>query len=69
MGEEILRSNQSWIIVQPKLTYSPLGKAFGKKSEKLVDDLKSLTISHKTDELKQSIVYFHKIISIWFLIG
>ena len=30
-GEEILPSNQSRIIVQAKLTYSPLGKAFEKQ--------------------------------------
>ena len=33
-GEEILPSNQRQIIEQAKLTYSPLGKAFEKQTEK-----------------------------------
>ena len=32
-GEKILPSGPSQIIQQPKLTYSPLGKAFEKQTE------------------------------------
>ena len=33
-GEEILPSNEKQIIKQAKFTYSPLGKAFEKQTEK-----------------------------------
>ena len=33
-GEEILPSNEKQIIKQVKFTYSPLGKAFEKQTEK-----------------------------------
>ena len=36
-GEDILPSNQQQIIEQAKLTYSPLGKAFEKKSKTIKD--------------------------------
>ena len=32
-GEKILPSNQRQIIEQPKFTYYPLGKAFGKQTK------------------------------------
>ena len=53
-GEEILPSNKQQTIEQAKFTYSPLGKAFEKKTktmedqgEKQVDALKSLESSDK----------------------
>ena len=52
-GEEILPSALSQIIQQAKFTYSPLGKAFEKQTEKQVDTLKSLNLLNKTNELKQ----------------
>ena len=36
-GEEILPSNQKQIIVQVKLTYSPLGKTFEKQTKTIED--------------------------------
>ena len=36
-GEEILPSNKQQIIVQTKLTYSPLGQAFEKQTKTLKD--------------------------------
>ena len=36
-GEEILSSGPSQIIQQPKLTYSSLGKAFEKQTERQFD--------------------------------
>ena len=35
-GEEILSFNQKQIIEQAKFTYSPLGRAFEKETEKQV---------------------------------
>ena len=35
--EEILPSNQKWIIEQAKFTYSPLGKAFQKQIKTIED--------------------------------
>ena len=53
-GKEILPFNQQQIIEQPKFTYSPVGKAFGKQTktiedqgEKQVDALKPLESSDK----------------------
>ena len=45
----MLLSGPSQIIEQTKLTYSPLGKAFEKQTEKQVNTLKSPKISSKTD--------------------
>ena len=36
-GEDILPSNQQWIIEQARYTYSPLGKAFGKQIKTIED--------------------------------
>ena len=52
MGEEILPSGLSQIIQQAKFTYSPLGKAFKKQTEKQFDSLKYLNLPNKL-ELKQ----------------
>ena len=52
-GKEMLPSNQKQIIEKAKFTYSPLGKAFEKQTEKQVNALKSLNISDKKNELKQ----------------
>ena len=61
IGLEILPFNQRKIIEQAKFAYSPLGKAFKKQTEKQVGALKSLDLSNKKDELKQSDSNFHKI--------
>ena len=53
-SEEILPSNRRQITEQAKFTYSPLGKALERLTEKQVDALKSLNLSIKTDELKQT---------------
>ena len=47
-GEEILPSDQRRIIEQAKFTYSPLGKAFGKKLalEVLKTNTQKLTIKN-----------------------
>ena len=45
-------SNRSQIIEEAKFTYSPLGKAWEKQTEKWVDTTKSINISNKVDELK-----------------
>ena len=45
-------SNRSQIIEEAKFTYSPLGKAWEKQTEKRVDTTKSINISNKVDELK-----------------
>ena len=50
--EETLPSNQRQIVEQAKFTYSPLGKALAKQTEKQVDALKSLKRSYKTYELE-----------------
>ena len=42
------------IIEQAKFAYSPLGKALGKQTGKQVGALKSVDVSNKKDELKQS---------------
>ena len=46
-GEEILPSNQRQIIEQAKLTYSPLGKAFEKQTEKQASAIKFVDPSKK----------------------
>ena len=46
-SKKILPSNQRQVIEQAKLTYSPLGKAFEKQTEKQVGALKSLDLSNK----------------------
>ena len=46
--------NEYPIIKPAKLTYSPLGKAFEKQTEKQVGDIKSQDNSKKEDELKQT---------------
>ena len=51
--EETLPSNQRQIVEQAKFTYSPLGKALAKQTEKQVDALKSLKRSYKTYELER----------------
>ena len=51
--EETLPSNQKQIVEQAKFTYSPLGKALAKQTEKQVDALKSLKRSYKTYELER----------------
>ena len=38
-GEEILPSNQQQIIEQTKFSYSPLGKAFGKQTKTIEDQV------------------------------
>ena len=57
-GEKILPSGPGQILQQDKFTYSSLGKAFEKHTEKQVDDLKSLP--NKLDELKQTESIFPK---------
>ena len=52
-GQEILPSKRRHTIEQAKFTYSPLGKALEKQTEKQFDALNSLNLSNKTDELKQ----------------
>ena len=46
-GEEILPSDQSRIIKQVKITYSPLGKAFEKQTEKQIGSIRFLDIPNK----------------------
>ena len=56
-GEEIFPSDQSRIIEQAKLTYSPLGKAFEKQIEKIEEQrekqIKSLE-EHRKQLVKSS---------------
>ena len=49
-GEEILPSNRNQIIDQAKFTYSPLGKALEKQTNKQTAGLKFLNLSDKTNE-------------------
>ena len=58
--EETLPSNQKQIVEQAKFTYSPLGKALAKQTEKQVDALKSLKRSYKTYELERIESIFSK---------
>ena len=58
-GEDILPSNQQWIIVQARFTYSPLGKAFKKqtkiiedKGQKQIDALESLNRKEQTKSME-----------------
>ena len=51
-GEEILRSNQQQTIEQAKFTYSPLGKAFEKKT-KTIEDQGEKQIKAIKDNRKQ----------------
>ena len=53
-GEEILPSDQSRIIEQAKLTYSPLGKAFEKQIKKIEEQGKKQvdTITNQTKRLE-----------------
>ena len=60
-GEEILPSNRRQKIEQAKFSYSLLGKALKKQTEKQFGALKSLKPSTKKDKLKQIEGYFHKI--------
>ena len=52
-SKEAIPLSRSQIIEQNKFTYSLLGKALEKQTEKQVDALPSLNLSDKTDELKQ----------------
>ena len=49
---EILPSNQTQIIEQAKLAYSPLGKAFQKQKEKKIGAIKSLDPSNKLKQIE-----------------
>ena len=49
--EEILPTNQRQIREQAKFSYSPLGKAFEKQTERQVGAIKSLKPYNKKDEL------------------
>ena len=51
--EIIELSNWGLITEQAKFTYSPLGRALEKQTEKQVHVLKSLNLSNKKDKLKQ----------------
>ena len=51
-GEEILLDNQRQIIKQAKFTYSPLGKAFEKQTEKQVDPIKPLDLSNNLKQIE-----------------
>ena len=46
--------NQRQIIKQAKSAYPPLGKASENQTEKQVGTIKSLDLSNKKDELKQT---------------
>ena len=52
-GEEILPSIKKQIIDQAKFTYSALGKAFKEQTKEQVKLIKNLSMSDKTNELKQ----------------
>ena len=52
-GEEILPSITKQIIDQAKFTYSALGKAFKEQTKEQVKLIKNLSMSDKTNELKQ----------------
>ena len=52
MGEKILPSNRSQIIAKARFTYSSLGKALEKQTEKKLEALKYINLSNKTVELK-----------------
>ena len=64
----MLPSNWRQIVEQAKFTYSPLGKALEKQTEKQVGALRTLDLSNKKDELKQIESIFPKICGmIWLL--
>ena len=66
----MLSSNWRQIVEQAKFTYSPLGKALEKQTEKQVGALRSLDVSNKKGELKQIEGIFPKICwMIWLLIN
>ena len=66
----MLPSNWRQIVEQAKFTYSPLGKALEKQTEKQVGALRSLDFSNKKGELKQIEGIFPKICwMIWLLIN
>ena len=66
----MLSSNWRQIVEQAKFTYSPLGKALEKQTEKQVGALWSLDFSNKKGELKQIEGIFPKICwMIWLLIN
>ena len=66
----MLPSNWRQIVEQAKFTYSPLGKALEKQTEKQVGALRSLDLSNKKDELKQIEGIFPKTCwMIWLLIN
>ena len=66
----MLPSNWRQIVEQAKFTYSPLGKALEKQTEKQVGALRSLDLSNKKDELKQIKGIFPKTCwMIWLLIN
>ena len=52
-GKETTPFSRSQVIEKSKFTYSLLGKALEKQTEKQVDALPSLNLSAKTDDLKQ----------------
>ena len=52
-GKKIIHPNRRQIIEKTKFTYSPLGLALEKQTEKQVGALKSLSFYDKTDELEQ----------------
>ena len=45
-------NNKRHVSEQAKFSYSPLGKAFGKQTEKQVGAIESLDFSNKKNELK-----------------
>ena len=47
-----------YLLIETKFTYSPLGKPLEKHKKKQIDALKSLTLSDKTNELKQKETIF-----------
>ena len=73
-GEEILPSDQSRIIEQAKLTYSPLGKAFEKQIKKIEEQGKKQvdtttnqnkrleTLTNKDDHKSIYKEIFHKLV-------
>ena len=64
----MLPSNWRQIVEQAKFTYSPLGRALEKQTEKQVGALRTLDLSNKKDELKQIEGIFPKICwMIWLL--
>ena len=67
----MLPSNWRQIIEQAKFAYSPLGKALEKKKQKKqVGALRSVDLSNRKDELKQTEGIFPKTCRmIWLLIN